>query len=463
MLAHDAWESMDWCWDQGVTFLQFPKREMEGFFVPVKVSIIKVGIFIEPKGEAEGRPAALFVNEDLAGLKLSLPGRAQAATTPDRGQLFILCMVIIGPENCAGRMELRRVKQELGIRHGYVIGIQEENLAKRGMKDGIGLEFPSAKTAGWKFFTEFAGINALNTQRGEQRFHALIQFVFPEMPELHRQPTAQPAQHINANPGIGEVFDSTAADHDTPATVLIGIRRDAGDELVAGHSRRMKVQGMLVIWIPGGGGNAAFGRRRLRGGQILSNAAIEIRFEATDDLRRSDHFHAVGKPGDDIQAALCRAITFVTIPERRRSVFPTTSVGAARQSTIGVDKLVAGISLPVSRFAAAGNYNTRPVPRQSRPAFDGGGQMHQSGDGTKHPLRMINQSDQFTQICPSAQINGSLQPGMVMILSAYLNELDATAKMVNDRLVTVGLPPFDGNIKLPTRGHDPKRSIFTGN
>src|SRR5260370_11452190 len=75
---------------------------------------------------------------------------------------------------------------------------------------------------------------------------------------------------------------------------------------------------------------------------------------------------------------------------------------------------------------------------------------------------MINQSDQFTQICPSAQVDSSLQPGMVMILSAYLNELDATAKMVNDGLVTVGLPPFDGNIKLSTCGHDPKRSIFAG-
>jgi len=30
------------------------------------------------------------------------------------------------------------------------------------------------------------------------------------------------------------------------------------------------------------------------------------------------------------------------------------------------------------QFAAAGNYNTRPVPRQSRPAFDGGGQMQQN-------------------------------------------------------------------------------------
>src|SRR5260370_41249594 len=158
MLAHDAWESMDWCWDQGVTFLKFPKREMEGFFVSVEETIIKVGIFIEPKGEAQGVPAALFINEDLAGFKLSLPGRAESTTAPDRDQLFILYVVIIGPENCAGRMELWRAKQEFGIGDGNVISIQEEDLAKRGMKDGVGLKFPSAETEGWKFFAELAGI-----------------------------------------------------------------------------------------------------------------------------------------------------------------------------------------------------------------------------------------------------------------------------------------------------------------
>src|SRR5882672_9960722 len=75
---------------------------------------------------------------------------------------------------------------------------------------------------------------------------------------------------------------------------------------------------------------------------------------------------------------------------------------------------------------------------------------------------MVHQSDQLTKIGASAQINGSFQPGVMMIFSTYLNELDASPKMINDRLVTLRLPPFDRDIILSTRGHDPKRSIFSG-
>src|SRR6266404_5351779 len=73
---------------------------------------------------------------------------------------------------------------------------------------------------------------------------------------------------------------------------------------------------------------------------------------------------------------------------------------------------------------------------------------------------MVHQSYQLTKIGASAQINGSLQPGVMMIFSAYLNELDAPVEMVNDRLVALRLPPLDANIILSTGGHDPKRGIF---
>ena len=65
MLAHDPWQSMDRCSHQGVALLQFPKRQVERLFVPVKVLIIKIGIFVEPKCKAERAPASRFVDEDL--------------------------------------------------------------------------------------------------------------------------------------------------------------------------------------------------------------------------------------------------------------------------------------------------------------------------------------------------------------------------------------------------------------
>src|SRR5260370_33250439 len=75
---------------------------------------------------------------------------------------------------------------------------------------------------------------------------------------------------------------------------------------------------------------------------------------------------------------------------------------------------------------------------------------------------MIHQSDQFPKTGPSPQIYGSFQPGVVMILSTYLNKLDASAEMIYDRQVALRLPPFDIDIILPTGSHDPKRSILAG-
>ena len=160
MLAHDAWEGMDGSWDEGVRFLEFPKSEVKGFFVSVEVLIIKVGIFVEPKSELESGPASLFVDEDLAGFEFLFAWRTQSATAPDGKQLLVFDVVIIRPKDGASRMELGRVKQKPGIGDGYVVGIQQENFAKRGMKDGIRLEFPSAETAGGRFSAEFGGVDA---------------------------------------------------------------------------------------------------------------------------------------------------------------------------------------------------------------------------------------------------------------------------------------------------------------
>src|SRR5882672_11500526 len=124
MLAHDPWQSMDRCSHQGVALLQFPKRQVERLFVPMEVLIIKIGILVEPKCKAERVPASLFIYEDLARFKLLLSRRTHSATAPDRNQLLVLAMLIIGPENRPDSMELRSVKQKLGISDRDIVRIQ---------------------------------------------------------------------------------------------------------------------------------------------------------------------------------------------------------------------------------------------------------------------------------------------------------------------------------------------------
>jgi hypothetical protein len=54
--------------------------------------------------------------------------------------------------------------------------------------------------------------------------HSLIKLFTAQVPYLDGQSTSQTPEHFDANPGIGEVPDTTGADHDS--TALIGLRFD---------------------------------------------------------------------------------------------------------------------------------------------------------------------------------------------------------------------------------------------
>src|SRR6266550_2823960 len=110
---------------------------MESFFVAVNVAIVKITVFIEPKCKTQCPPAALFVHDDLACLKLGLGSSSQPATPPDSGCFAAFLMWIVRPKNRADSLKLRRIEQKLRINYRHVICIKQQNLAKRGVEHRI--------------------------------------------------------------------------------------------------------------------------------------------------------------------------------------------------------------------------------------------------------------------------------------------------------------------------------------
>src|SRR5215469_11168628 len=88
--------------------------------------------------------------------------------------------------------------------------------------------------------------------------------------------------------------------------------------------------------------------------------------------------------------------------------------------------------------------------------------MHQTSHGTKNPFRMINKAHEVSKTGLASQINHSLEPRMMMPILAHLRELDSAPKMINNLLVSTRVPPFNGDVILPTGGDDPERDILPG-
>src|SRR5581483_874721 len=222
---------------------------MEGFLVPMYVPIIKVGILVEPHGEAKGRPTPLLVENNLAGFEFGLVRLPQPATSPDCRPSFSFEKGKIRPENRPSLTILGSLEQELRVHHRYIIRVQQQHFAKPRMHNCIGLKFPALQSPRRKAFSHFQGINALNAQRSQQRPHLAIHFAPPKMPYLHGQTTPQVPQQIDADPGVGEVLYSTAANDDSTSSEVAGISRNAPDELITRDSRTGDMQRLLVVRI----------------------------------------------------------------------------------------------------------------------------------------------------------------------------------------------------------------------
>src|SRR5215831_17473235 len=86
--------------------------------------------------------------------------------------------------------------------------------------------------------------------------------------------------------------------------------------------------------------------------------------------------------------------------------------------------------------------------------------MHRDCDWAEDALGVIDQPYQFPQVCFSAKINHTLQPGMMVAFFSNLHELNFATKMINDLLKTVRCPPFDRYIVLSAGRNDPERRVL---
>jgi len=153
-------------------------------------------------------------------------------------------------------------------------------------------------------------------------------------------------------------------------------------------------------------------------------------------------------------------VPFVAVSQTYGSIFPTTTPRAAGQSTVGMDELVARIRFPVGWFPSAGHDHARAVGGLAALHFHGRSQMHQDGYRTEHTLRVMDQTHQFTQVRLSAQVNDPIQFGMVVPRLPDLDELNPATKMIDDLLITLRLPPLDGNVMFPTGGDNPEGRVL---
>ena len=126
--------------------------------------------------------------------------------------------------------------------------------------------------------------------------------------------------------------------------------------------------------------------------------AREIKFDATDDLFRSDHIHATRERANHVAAEGVGLVLFIPVTERNGPRAPATTAGATRQSANGVDELMRGIGFPLRRFAPAGDDHARSRPFRFSFAFDRGAEMHQKGYGTENPFGVVNQVDEIPDV-----------------------------------------------------------------
>src|SRR5690348_17070242 len=57
--------------------------QTERVFIAKEMLVVKVGVFVEPEGQTQGRPAASFVHDELTALELRFSGNLESATPPD--------------------------------------------------------------------------------------------------------------------------------------------------------------------------------------------------------------------------------------------------------------------------------------------------------------------------------------------------------------------------------------------
>ena len=83
--------------------------------------------------------------------------------------------------------------------------------------------------------------------------------------------------------------------------------------------------------------------------------------------------------------------------------------------------------------------------------------MHQERHRAQHALGVMDQPDQLPQIGLAAQIDDAAQRTMLVARLPDLDEQDALGEVIDDTLIALVIPPFDGEVPLAAGDHDPER------
>src|SRR6516165_3623019 len=120
-----------------------------------------------------------------------------------------------------------------------------------------------------------------------------------------------------------------------------------------------------------------------------------------------------------------------------------------------MNELVARVGFPMRRLAASRHDHARAAFWRSRLAFDGRSQMHEKCDGAQNSLGAVNQAHDVAQAGLAAEVENSIQGGVVMLLVTELNEQKAALEAIDNRLPATKMPPLDCVVVLSARHDQP--------
>ena len=187
-----------------------------------------------------------------------------------------------------------------------------------------------------------------------------------------------------------------------------------------------------------------------------------IEFDGTNHIRGRNHRHAAredrslagatGADGIDAEVVVAHR---VAVAERDGAGFPAAAIVAAGERAEGVEELMVRVGFPLRGLASAGDDDAGAILRAACADGDGGGEVHDAGDGAEHADAVMHESDELAHIRLSAQVEHAAQGRMMVAFCADLDEKDFAPEVIHHGLPSLGGPPFDGDIGLAPGGDNP--------
>ena len=91
-----------------------------------------------------------------------------------------------------------------------------------------------------------------------------------------------------------------------------------------------------------------------------------------------------------------------------------------------------------------------------RPGLDGSGEVHGEGHRAQHAGRVVHEPDEVAQRGLADQVDDAVEPRVPVARLAALHELDTATEMIDDLLITGGVPPLGGEVVLAAADDDPE-------